>query len=423
MFRKLPMARWMRLPMLVLAIAVPAAAMGCAGADQAPADPDPSGAAQQRAQDADGEVVVTPLVDEGGVHEFLQRGDRVLFLGDDVTQQMFYTQATAAGLLALMPRQELRFFNGGRNGSSAADAVEWAPDLLELTRPTVVFVLFGLHEGLAGQDQPQQTLETYRRGLSDLAQVVGRHESVRRVIVASPLPAATLAVEVGPPTGANVLMSRMAEATVEVAREQGVGYVNLFEFMRQVYIAGNIGAGARMTFENGLPTEEGHVVIASALMAAMGVTAQDLEAIGWSPLPPRRMHRVRQVLAIAASPPDEALAARSRALYTTLTLHDERFFRAWRLAGRSRSVPERRRAMAHADEAWRHVQLVAMSYYAPPDGPAPAMVQPLPMPPHPGADEQDTADPGDTPQAPQGTDSPDGPPAWPAPNEHGGMTP
>ena len=108
----------------------------------------------------------------------------------------------------------------------------------------------------------------------------------------------------------------------------------------------------------------------------------------------------------SSAPCCSALAARSRALYNALAVHHERFFRAWRLAGRGEPGPQRQRALAHADEAWRQVQRLARSYFDPAATPAQAPAQPLQVPPHPVADpdedgEDDTGQAPEAPQAPQ----------------------
>ena len=79
----------------------------------------------------------------------LKPNDRIVFVGDDVTQDMFYTRAIATALLPIMPDANLRLYNAGKEGATAATFMEPAfkgkpatawEDLADLCKPTVVFV-------------------------------------------------------------------------------------------------------------------------------------------------------------------------------------------------------------------------------------------------------------------------------------------
>jgi hypothetical protein len=99
------------------------------------------------------------------------------------------------------------------------------------------------------------------------------------------------------------------------------------------------------------------MVLASSVLAAVGVKGADLDAIGWSPLLPREMARVRGALAVKSNAPDLGRAQASRALYLQLFRFDEQFFRLWRLAGRKRSSsPDPTQVTAQAEEAWLAVR-------------------------------------------------------------------
>ena len=50
--------------------------------------------------------------------QVVQQGDRVLFVGDEMTQQMLHTRALASALMGMYPDYDLRFFNGGKKSRS-----------------------------------------------------------------------------------------------------------------------------------------------------------------------------------------------------------------------------------------------------------------------------------------------------------------
>ncbi len=272
--------------------------------------------------------------------------DRVLFVGDEVTQQMMYTRATATALLQLQPGSEMRFFAGGREGATVASVTKEIDELLTLTQPTVVTVLLGMHERDAAD---------YATALKALTTKIRSFPGVRVTVLLSPLPIQTSIAAGGELQGQNVHLREIARATQAVAQEQKVVFVDLFDHMVKVYDASNQTPGAPLTHEGRLPTEAGQVVIASMVLWGLGLEESDMAKAEWSPIKPIDMRRIRQVLAFRVDPPSLERAQQSRDLYESMRRHDELFFRAWRIAGRKPSGPSRQDLMKQADEAWLDV--------------------------------------------------------------------
>ncbi|MCC5831210.1 MAG: hypothetical protein JJU36_17355 [Phycisphaeraceae bacterium] len=344
--------------MLILAF-LPQA--GCAGGAAQPTGgawrSDPA-----RDRGAGDEVPLIQRPEDDRLTRVIRPLDRVLFVGDDLTQQWFYTQATGAALLATLPRYQLRIFNGGRRGSTAAEALEWIDGLMDLAEPTVVFLHFGLRDGKAFEEA-ELAKRAFEEGLERLIERVKARRGVRQVVVLSPVPVATPLVEEAPPVGFNRVLSLLSESSRQVAERQQVGWINLFDHTRRAWIASNASGGAPLTMGGEMPTEQGHTIIASIILKGIGVTGEDIERIGWSPLPPMQMARIRPVLAIEARPPDVRQAWRSRDLYRQIYRHDEAFFRSWRLESRISAEPDPRRAILASDEAWAPVSALALAYY------------------------------------------------------------
>jgi len=80
-----------------------------------------------------------------------------------------------------------------------------------------------------------------------------------------------------------------------------------------------------------LPSELMHLVIASHLLEAMGVTGDGLDSVTFAPLPPVKMGQIRASFALATAEVGVEVALPSRRLYLALARHDELFFRLWRL--------------------------------------------------------------------------------------------
>jgi len=294
----------------------------------------------------------------------LEPGDRVLFLGDDLTQQMFYSRAAATCLMALQPAAGLRFFNGGRDGATAGDAVTWSVPLLERVRPTVVVVCFGLNDAVTRE------ADAFELELSNLVATVRQCETVRDVIVMSP------------PALPRVTGEKLADFTAicrRVARTEQARYVDLHTPTARLYRDADRDRLKELTLGDRLPGEPAHVVIASHLLAAMGVTGEAATGVHWSPLTPVQMGKVRPDLAWRdTAPPALADAAASRRLYVLLTVCDELFFRLWRLETGEQAALQRQWA-----EAWAAAERQATTLTLPP--PPESLESPPPSPPPAGA--------------------------------------
>ena len=303
----------------------------------------------------------------------IRSNDRILFVGDELTQQKLYTRATATAFLGLMPHANLRFFNGGQEGATAAQATQWIGDLLDLTRPTVVFICLGLNESEA-EGSLQQKVAAYRSGLSALIDSIrsGDGADARRIVVLSSpavfpgtpgTPESTGKTSQPTRTGRdeqNRTLRTLAVAAMETARDKGVDFADLFAPMLRVYEA--IKRSGRqhvpLTRNGRLPNRNGHVVLASMVLYGIGVDRERLDAVGWSPLVPRRMGGIRGILGLDLKTPPIDAAQRSRVLYNSLVEFDEMFFEAWRLAPRRLTGPDRAEVMAKAEKAWEKVRRI-----------------------------------------------------------------
>ena len=278
-----------------------------------------------------------------------------------MTQQMFYTRAVATAVLAMRPNDNLRFYNGGRNGATAASAVEWVDELLDLTQPTLAFVCFGLNDG-RGQSINEDLIESYKKSMETLVRRIQARASVRQVIVLSPPAIPAGIAEELDPLSYNHTLERFSLVAAAAAAAEGAGFLDPFEVSKAAYLAAERAGGGQLSLDMRLPDEQMHMVLASSVLSGLGVTRQRMNPIGFSPLVPAKMGRVRGALVIDLDAPDYEAAQRSRVLYEALIRFDEAFFRLWRLTSERTSASQRAERRARADGAWGHVQRVAGEY-------------------------------------------------------------
>ena len=79
-------------------------------------------------------------------------------------------------------------------------------------------------------------------------------------------------------------------------------------------------------------------------------------------VPPARMHRIREALALRLDTPDVDRGQTSRMLYLKIRHFDELFFRLWRLSGRHPSAKPRVELKQTAEQAWAYVQTTARGF-------------------------------------------------------------
>ncbi len=301
-----------------------------------------------------------PLPETLNFDQVFQKNDRVLFVGDELTQQMFYTRGIGTAVLALRPGQDIRFINGGYEGATSGSALEWIDDLMGLAKPTVVFICLGSNDIKVGGDIAAIT-QSFETNLEKLIGRIRASNTVRQIIILSPPAVERSRDSAQRWSDDNLALAELSKAAFRVAGRTKSSYIELLSHLRQVYVDARQTEGEELT-RAGMPSEVAHVVIASLVLRGVGVTPKMLESVGWSPLPPLRMRRVRQALAISVKPPPLEAAEKSRKLYESFGEFDERFFRLWRLAPKHPSLPPREKLQAAVDESWAKVEEAASAY-------------------------------------------------------------
>lgn len=318
-----------------------------------------------------GPVAKLPVMD---FQKTILAGDHIVFLGDDMTQQMFYTRDIATALLSLRPNDNLRIFNAGKAEATAHSAAAWAGDVLKLTKANVVFVNFGLNDVFLKVDKEDanatNAIDAYKKNLAQLVDVIRETKSVRQIILVGPPAVQSGLTPELAKDSYNAQLIYLGEKAEAVAKEKGTGYIDLFTHTSAVYLGQMQVGGDPLTLGGKLPSEEGHVVIASVILRGIGITGKELDGVGFCPLLPGRMGRIRPALAVETTIPNLNAASASRGIYLTLTRYDEAFFKQWRLAGRNRLSWTPEEAAAQVELTWGNVLQQAQELQLVLQGPA-----------------------------------------------------
>jgi lysophospholipase L1-like esterase len=227
---------------------------------------------------------------------FIKDGDRVLFLGDSITEQRLYTTYIEAYTLTRHPKWKLFFRNVGWGGDTswlrqrahpdekklfAADEAEQQKmvedsvgrglerDVLPL-KPTVVTIKFGMNDH-SYQPFREDIFRAYVRSQTQLAKVLKEHGA--RVAFLTPQP-----IEEKRPDPdkdvRNISLRKFSDGLKEVCAKEGATFVDQFDPYMAIMMrerASNpsalIGGGDAVH-----PGPPGHTMMAWAILKALGAS-------------------------------------------------------------------------------------------------------------------------------------------------------
>lgn len=200
-------------------------------------------------------------------------GDRIVFLGDSITQQRLYTTFLEAYLTGRFPDHDLSFVNAGWGGDTAEGANRRLQRDVLVHRPTLVFVNFGMNDG------KYQSLSTSRLAwyLENQERLITRikNEGIRLVML-SPntvdfrYPLHRIKLPEYPPT-----LQTMTAALVDLSARHDVTAIDLFHPMTDALRRIKWLGMDRTVIPDGVhPDPSGHLVMAYAVLSALKVPQQ-----------------------------------------------------------------------------------------------------------------------------------------------------
>ncbi len=124
-----------------------------------------------------------------------QNGDRVLFLGDSITQDGKYVALVEAYLWATYPQLEVNFMNAGLSSETVSGITEpihphprpnvhdRLAEALDISKPNWVVVCYGMNDGIYHPVEPR-IIDSYRDGLTSLVDEIAARKA--KVILVTP---------------------------------------------------------------------------------------------------------------------------------------------------------------------------------------------------------------------------------------------
>ena len=214
----------------------------------------------------------TTLIPHAAAADFaIHDGDKVVLLGDSITEQRLYTTVIEAYTLARFPQWHLTFRNIGWGGDTAQGGLGRAPRDMMPLKPTFVTIDFGMNDhGYRAYDEG--IFKNYIEQQTGLVALLKSNGA--RVALVTPQPIEDKRPDPDKDVR-NEALRKMSDGLREVAAKQGVLFADQFDpYMavmlkaRQADPAATIGGGDAVH-----PGPVGHTIMAWAILKCLGAPA------------------------------------------------------------------------------------------------------------------------------------------------------
>lgn len=217
-------------------------------------------------------LLCLPAMAQPAANSFaLKNGDRVVFYGDSITAQRFYTRFAEEFIVSRYPDLHIGFFNAGVSGDTVEGGhsgdmeTRLKRDVLPL-HPTVVTIMLGMNDGRYTTAY-ERNFEQYAAGYRKLIAALRREIPGVRLFLITPSPYDEIAHKPLIP-GYNTVMLRYGQFVVALGREEHIPVIDFNEPMTDAIRAGmGINPAMAGTLLPGLihPSPAGHWIMAAAL--------------------------------------------------------------------------------------------------------------------------------------------------------------
>jgi lysophospholipase L1-like esterase len=206
----------------------------------------------------------------------LRRRDRIVFLGDSITEQQLYTNYVESYLATRYPELELTFFNAGWGGDTAPGGVaRLQRDVLAL-KPSVVTLCYGMNDGRYTQPT-EEIRQTFVNGLRELVRRLKR-AGIRIVLLTPGMVDEHAAPHLAPVEYNRRGLRVLVDEVLRLAVEQKLPHYDLHLLMNEVDARARAADPTFTMIPDGVhPNPAGHLVMAYGLLQALGVPPRQQE--------------------------------------------------------------------------------------------------------------------------------------------------
>lgn len=199
----------------------------------------------------------------------LQQGDRMVFLGDSITQQRIYTRYVMNYFALHYPDLRVTFRNAGVGGDTAVGAIKRLDNDVLDAGPDLVSICFGMNDAGYGEFK-QDRWDEYVAAMTVLVAELKRRDI--EVVLLTPGPVDPDRTE-GSLDGRvyNGVLARYAEAVRKLAADSDLPVYDIHTFMLDVQTRAKADDPSFTMIPDAVhPSPPGQALMAYALLAALG---------------------------------------------------------------------------------------------------------------------------------------------------------
>jgi lysophospholipase L1-like esterase len=200
----------------------------------------------------------------------LRQNDRIVFLGDSITEQQLYTNYVEAYLASRYPELKLTFFNAGWGGDTApGGCARLERDVLAL-KPDVVTICYGMNDGGYCPMKPE-IRDAFAGGMRKLVSRL-KAANVRVVLLTPGMVDVTVNPDLRKVEYNTQSLRALADEVLALAAAEQLPVADLHRLMNDVEAAAKAADPAFCMVPDSVhPDPAGHLVMAFGLLQALGV--------------------------------------------------------------------------------------------------------------------------------------------------------
>ncbi len=161
----------------------------------------------------------------------LHEGDRVVFYGDSITEQQYYTRFVELYTLTRFPSRNVTFIMSGVSGDKVSGGGggpidQRLPRDVSAYKPTVVTIMLGMNDGYY-RPYDAGILRTYELGYAHILDEIRAHSPEARIVVLRPSPYDEITQPGKGIAGYNSFLVKMGDSIAQMAAERHLAVVDL----------------------------------------------------------------------------------------------------------------------------------------------------------------------------------------------------
>ncbi len=206
----------------------------------------------------------------------LKKGSRLAIVGDSITAQKMYSRIIETYLTVCAPELDVKVMQFGQNGEQAAGFLNRMNNDLDMFKPTVVTLCYGMNDG-GYKPYEETTGKAYETQLREIVAKLRAKGMI--VVIGSPGAVDTMTWRGGgdAPKTYNTTLAALGDIAKKTAEETRMAFADLHDLMIETMTQAKAALGDAYDvcgFDGIHPNMNGHLVMAYAFLKALGLPGE-----------------------------------------------------------------------------------------------------------------------------------------------------